>query len=186
MSARQVKAVAVIQDVRTGPVIAFAASHPSELDIATPVYPLSLSKLLLCASWWDHQQPESIFDNVKGTANAQSGYGLGVSIHEMLVSGSDSTGEQMAVALRKSVGTTVMLEDFKRYGFGQRTDLRRDNTFWGEVASIWETRLTPAPAYVSLNDQTSDTDWGRNAFHRRNEHESNGSAHFSFSPSRWK
>lgn len=43
MSANRLKAVIVVQDVRTGVLVAFAASHPSELDATTPVSPLSLS-----------------------------------------------------------------------------------------------------------------------------------------------
>jgi cell division protein FtsI/penicillin-binding protein 2 len=77
----------------------------------------------------------------------------------MLVGGSDSAGRQMAVALRKSVGTKAVLEDFKRYGFGQRTKLPRGDAFWGELAPAWRTRLTPSPTNVSLNDATTDAEW---------------------------
>lgn len=161
MNASQLKAVTVVQDVHTGAVVAFVATHSSELDVATPVCPLSLSKLFLAASWWDHRQPDSSFDNLKGTANAQNpAYGSRVSVHETLVGGSDSAGEQMAIALRKSVGTKTVMEDFKRYGFGQRAESRRDHTFWEELAPTWETRLIPAAAYVSLSDETNDMEWG--------------------------
>jgi len=160
MSASKLEAVTVIQDVQTGAVIAFAASEPSKLDVTTPVSPLSLSKVLLSASWWDNRQPDSSFDSTKGNPNAQNpAYRSRVSVHEMLVGGSDSAGRQMAVALRKSVGTKTVVKDFKRYGFGQQTDLLRDDKFWGELAPTWKTRLIPAPAYVSLSDETNDADW---------------------------
>jgi len=160
MSANQLKAVTVVQDVRTGALVAFAASQPSELDVTTPVSALSLSKVLLSASWWDNRQPDSSFDSTNGKANAQNpAYRDRVTIHEMLVGGSDSAGRQAALALRKSVGTKTILKDFERYGFGQRTDLQQDNKFWGELAPAWKTRLMPAPAYVSLSDKTTDADW---------------------------
>jgi hypothetical protein len=160
MSASQLKAVTVVQDVRTGALVAFAASQPSELDVTTPVSPLSLSKVLLSASWWDNRQPDSSFDSVNGKANAQNpAYRNRVSVQETLVGGSDSAGRQMALALRKSVGTKTVVEDFKRYGFGPRTDLPRDNSFWGELAPTWETRLMLAPAYISLSDETKDAEW---------------------------
>jgi cell division protein FtsI/penicillin-binding protein 2 len=160
VNARQLKAVMVVQDVRTGALVAFVASQPSELDVTTPVGPLSLSKLLISASWWDNRQPDSSFDSTRGTAKAQNpAYRSRVSVHEMLVGGSDSAGRQMALALRKSVGTKAVLKDFKRYGFGQRTDLPQDNGFWAELDPAWKTRLIPAPAYVSLKEETKDAEW---------------------------
>ena len=160
VGASQLKAVTVLQDVRTGAIVAFAASQPSEVDITTLISPLSLSKLLIAASWWDNRQPDSSFDSTRGTPNAQNpAYRSRVTVHEMLVGGSDSAGRQAAVALRKSVGTKKVLEDFARYGFGQQTGLLRDDKFWGELAPAWKARLIPVPAYVSLSEETKDADW---------------------------
>ena len=160
MNASRLKAVTVVQDVRTGALVAFAASQPSEVDVTTPVSPLSLSKLLLAASWWDNRQPDSSFDSTRGTPNAQNpAYRSRVTVHEMLVGGSDSAGRQVAVALRKSVGTKTVIEDFRRYGFGGRTGLSQDGKYWGELAPVWKTRLAPAPAYVSLSNEINDTEW---------------------------
>jgi len=77
----------------------------------------------------------------------------------MLVGGSDSAGRQSAVALRKSAGTQKVLEDFARYGLVQRTGLSRDVNFWGELAPVWKGYLIPAPAYVSLTEETKDEEW---------------------------
>lgn len=160
MNTSHLKAVIVVQDVQTGALIAFAASQPSEVDVTTPVSPLSLSKLLLAASWWDHRQPDSSFDSTRGTPDAQNpAYRSRVTVHEMLVGGSDSAGRQVAVALRMSLGTKTVLEDFKRYGFGERAGLSQDGKYWGELAPIWKTRLVPASAYISLSDETNDTNW---------------------------
>jgi cell division protein FtsI/penicillin-binding protein 2 len=124
------------------------------------VLPLSLSKLFLSASWWDNQQPDASFDSSKGTANARNpAYRDRVSVHEMLVGGSDSAGRQMAVALRSSVGTEAVIRDFKRYGFGQRVDPAPDDSFWAELAPTWRARVIPAPAYASLSDQMKDAEW---------------------------
>jgi transpeptidase family protein len=160
MSAYQLEAVTVVQDVRTGAVVAFAASQSSEVDVATPISPLSLSKLWLAASWWDNRQPDSNFNSTKGTRNAQNpNRQSGLSVHEILVGGNDFAGKRMAVALRKSIGTKTALEDFKRYGFGPRTSSPRDETFWDELAPAWKTRLLPASAYVALDDETKDEEW---------------------------
>lgn len=160
MNASNLEAVTVVQDVQTGAVVAFAASQPSKLDVTTPVLPLSVSKVFISASWWDNNQPDSSFDSTKGSADSQNpAYRNRVSVHEMLVGGSDSAGRQMSLALRKAVGTKKVLKDFERYGFGQRTDLRQDDKFWAELAPTWKTRLIPAPAYVSLSNETEETEW---------------------------
>ena len=160
MRARRFKAVVVVQDVRTGALVAFAATHPSEVDVTTPISPLSISKLLLSASWWDNRQPDASFDSTRGAAdNPNPAYRSRVTVHEMLVGGSDSAGRQAAVALRKSVGTTKVLEDFARYGLTKRTGSLRDDKFWGELAPVWQGSLIPASAYVSLTDETKDDEW---------------------------
>lgn len=160
INAGRLEAFTVVQDVSTGALVVFAASRPTSLDVNTHVLPLSLSKVLLSASWWDNAQPDASFESTKGTADAQNpAYRSRVSVHEMLVGGSDSAGRQMAVALRKSVGTEAVLRDFKRYGFGPRADAPRDETFWAELAPAWRARLTPAPAYASLSEEMSDAEW---------------------------
>ncbi|MGH9760241.1 MAG: penicillin-binding transpeptidase domain-containing protein [Blastocatellia bacterium] len=160
MTASQVKAFTVIQDVRTGALVAFAATHPSELDVTTPVNPLSLSKLLLAASWWDNGQPDSKFVKSGGTPDsADPAHSSGLTVHELLVHSNDSAGRQMALALRKSVGTATVIKDLNRYGLGQPSASPKDGTFWGELDPLWKARLLPAPAFVSLDRNTTDTDW---------------------------
>jgi hypothetical protein len=58
MKAGNLDAITVVQDGRTGALIAFAASDPAKLDITTAVLPLSTVKLMVAASWWDHGQPD--------------------------------------------------------------------------------------------------------------------------------
>lgn len=160
MNASNLEAITVVQDVQTGAVVAYAASQPSKLDVTTPVLPLSVSKVFISASWWDNNQPDSSFDSTKGSADSQNpAYRNRVSVHEMLVGGSDSAGRQMSLALRKAVGTKKVLNDFERYGFGQRIDLRQEDKFWAELAPVWKSRLIPAPAYVSLSDKTKEAEW---------------------------
>jgi len=144
MRKRSLEAVSVMQDVSTGALVVFAASEPSKLDVSTQVLPLSLSKVFLAASWWDHRQP----DLLASTASEQP-----VNVHEMLVGGSDSYGRRVALALRKAVGTQAVLADFRRYGFN-----RRGESFWAEVDPQWKKRLTLQPAYARL-DALNDENW---------------------------
>jgi cell division protein FtsI/penicillin-binding protein 2 len=140
MNAGPFEAATVVQDVRTGALVVFQASQPSRLDVATPVLPLSVSKLLLAASWWEHETSDSGF-------------------HEMIVSGSDRAGRQLAAMLRKSAGTRAVLEDFARYGLERRSDTGGDRSFWRQLAPQWRTRLSPAPAYTTLSADISDAEW---------------------------
>lgn len=144
MRKRGLEAAMVMQDVSNGALVVFAASEPSKLDVSTQVLPLSLCKVFLAASWWDHRQP----DLVASTPSEQS-----VNVHEMLVGGSDSSGRQVAFALRKAVGTQAVLADFRRYGFN-----RGDESFWAEVDPQLKERLTPQPAYARL-DALNDENW---------------------------
>lgn len=161
MREHRLEAFTVVQDVRTGALVAFAASHPSKLDVTSPVLPLSVIKLPLSASWWDNGQPDASFESTKGSANSRNpAYRSRVSVHEMLVGGSDSAGRQMAVALRKSAGTEAVLKDLARYGFGPGGGAGRDESFWAELAPAWRGRLTPAAGYTSLSAETGDAEWG--------------------------
>jgi cell division protein FtsI/penicillin-binding protein 2 len=160
ISASKLEAVVVVQDVRTGALVAFAASSPVRLDVTTPILPLSFSKVLLAASWWDNHQPDRRFDSTKGSADSKNpAYRNRVSVHDTVVGGSDSAGRQMALALRTAVGARKVLADFQRYGFEDRSASPLADQFWGELAPVWARRLTPAHAYVSLTADTSDTDW---------------------------
>jgi cell division protein FtsI/penicillin-binding protein 2 len=144
MRANHLEAVTVMQDVRSGALVAFAASAPARLDVSTLVLPLSLSKVFLAASWWDRGQP----DVWEHTAS-----GKPVDVHEMLVGGSDSAGKDVALALRKAAGTQAVFADFGKYGFHRGT-----GPFWAEVDPGWRKRLTPQPAYAKL-EALDDQNW---------------------------
>jgi cell division protein FtsI/penicillin-binding protein 2 len=154
MRSRHLMAVSMVQQVSNGAVVLFAASEPDKLDISTPVLPLSLSKVFLAASWWDHNLPDQKFESVHGTENAENpAYRKRVNAQEMLVGGSDSAGIQMALALRKAVGTEAVVDDLRRYGFN-----RSGQSFWAEVDPEWKVRLKVQTADASLND-LSDQAW---------------------------
>src|SRR5205823_5067116 len=54
MRAGSLEASMVVQDVQSGGLVAFAASHPAKLDVSTTMSPLSPIKLLTAALWLDH------------------------------------------------------------------------------------------------------------------------------------
>jgi len=154
IKSRHLEAVSVAQDVSTGALVLFAASKRARLDVSTPLLPLSLAKVFLAASWWDHNEPDLKFESLHGSENAENpAYRKSVNVHEILVGGSDSAGEQMAIALRKAVGTEVVLADLRRYGFNREND-----SFWVDVDPQWREELAPRPADASLNG-LNDEEW---------------------------
>ena len=155
MRSSNLKAVIVVQDVQTGALVTFAASHPTEVDATTAIRPLSLAKVLLAASWWDNAQPDSSFEVVRSNGDKSR-----ITIDEMLVGGSDSAGRQAALALRKSVGTEKVLADFARYGF-PNTARSTPDEFWRELSPTLRHRLIPMPARVSLSSNTNDGEWAQ-------------------------
>lgn len=157
MNAGGFEAFTVVQNVRSAALVVFAASHPEKLDVTTPVLPLSVTKLLLAASWWDQRQPDTRFDSYRGAADTRRPSERLVSIHEMLVGGSDNAGRLAAIALRKSVGTEKILGDFKRYGFGDESP--SEHGFWRILSPKYKPRLTPVKDFFSLDNKTSDSEW---------------------------
>ena len=152
MKTNNLTAVTVVQNVRTGALVAFAASEPMRLDATSAVLPLSVVKLFLAASWWQHRNAN---DFVATDGNR-------VSVHEMIVSGSDNAGRLTATELRKTIGADDMIKDLGRFGFPHKssaTRLARDEEFWGALNPAWRDSLTPSASYHELSASTSDVEW---------------------------
>jgi transpeptidase family protein len=164
MNARGLEAATAVFDVQTCALILFAATPGTDaarkdaepLKVTTPVLPLSLTKLFLAASWWDRALPDRSFDCTRSAAPDKR---EPMTIPDMIVIGCDLPAKQMAIALRKEVGTEGVLADLERFGFGARSKSSRDDSFWAEFSPEWKDTLAPAPSYTLLNDKTSDSDW---------------------------
>lgn len=150
MKAGNLEAIMVMQDVRTGSLVLFAASDPAKLDVTTALLPLSPVKLLAAASWLDHQKE-------KPTNLPESEQLLADSI----VSGNDNAGRRIASALRDAVGTETALADLARYGFPGRPKAiaKTDLAFWTDLAPLWRRRLVPASSYHSLGRNSPTKEW---------------------------
>jgi cell division protein FtsI/penicillin-binding protein 2 len=164
MNARGLEAATLVLDVQTGALIAFAATPGSKapaksvepLKVTTPVLPLSLTKLLLVASWWDRGQPDSSFDCTRSATPEKK---EPMTIHDMIAIGCDLPAKQMAVALRKKVGAEAVLADLERFGFGPRSKSSRDDLSWEELAPEWRDSLVPSASYTLLSARTTDAEW---------------------------
>jgi len=150
--ANNLTAITVVQDVRTGAVVAFAASDSAQLDVTTSVLPLSVVKLFVAASWWQHNNADEFIATD----------GSRVVVHEMIVTGSDKAGRLTALELRKNVGTDTIIRELETFGLPRRQSLAnpaRDEKFWGEMANLWRDHLTPSASYHLLSASTSDAEW---------------------------
>jgi len=155
MKTNNLTAVTVVQNVRTGALVAFAASDQSRLDVTSAVLPLSVVKLFLAASWWQHKNANEFV----------ASDGTRVSVHEMIVSGSDNAGRLTASELRKTIGADVILTELSHFGFPQKsfsTRLNRDEKFWAELSPAWQDRLTPSASYHELTSSTPRPEWAEN------------------------
>jgi len=133
-----------VEDVATGAVIVYSgtATEPGGPavrragtldDVALP--PLSTAKLLLAASWWEH----SATIDPHARKNAPD-------VHAMLVDGADAPGRDLALRLRRTVGSGVVLADLVRFG------LRPCSS--GELL-----RPFSPPACFTLSARATDGNW---------------------------
>jgi transpeptidase family protein len=141
------EAIAVLQNVGTGALVAFAASDPAKFNVTTQLLPLSPVKLMAAAAWLEH-------------AGARDAENEGL-LADSIISGNDNAGRKIAGALRHAAGTEKVLEELARYGFPARERKRAelDTAFWAELAPRWRTTLIPTASYHSLGKDTSDKDW---------------------------
>ena len=149
MGERHVRAIMVMQDVRTGSVLAFAASDPKSVDVTTSLLPLSTVKLLVAASWLNHQK------------YAPSDFPAGKLLMDSIANGNDDAGRQLASALRKQIGTETAIRDFEAYGFpfSNSATTAQNESFWSEISPVWRGKLIPGACYFSLNTETTTKDW---------------------------
>jgi cell division protein FtsI/penicillin-binding protein 2 len=164
MNSRGLEAATLVLDVQTGALVAFAATPGSNapgkevepLRVTMPVVPLSLTKLFLVASWWDHDLPDRSFDCIRSATPNKT---EPMTISEMIVVGCDLPAKQMAIALRKKVGAEAVLADLERFGFGPRSQSARDDSFWLELAPEWRNTLMPSAPYTLLSAEKKDSEW---------------------------
>jgi hypothetical protein len=150
MKERQLKALTVMQDVRTGSLLAFAASDPATLDVTDPLLPLSTVKLMVAASWLNHEKSAS-----SDLPNADK------VVIDSIANGNDEAGRRLASALRKVIGAEQVLSDLETYGFqaAGSSPQKKDMTFWSELSPTWRSKIIPAASHHSLSATTTEREW---------------------------
>lgn len=157
----------VVEDVRSGALVAFASARAvstrasgdipnSALSVTSPILPLSIAKVFLAASWWDHEAEAAASKTCKSRPCMTD-----AEVHEMLVTGSDAAGKRLALELRQAIGGERVLADLNGYGIPVTVSKRNspDTHFWGAIDLELREKLIPASAYVSVARDAPDADW---------------------------
>lgn len=111
-AAHHVTGAIAVRDVATGDLL--VASSQERLP------PLSTVKLLLAALAWDHRVASP------------------VDVHALIVTGSDADGRQLALALRRRLGSAVVLGALARSGFGFALSATSSDAQWADTLSLGE------------------------------------------------
>ena len=167
----------VVQDVRTGAILAYAATGgPEDPPVGIKHYspPGSVFKLALSALWWENDLPDDIEvpcpgeiqvseratisnfgDIVRGTVIGPTG---------MLIPSCNTAAVWMALEMRRQIGSEPFVEAYERYGFITYPDEPPTDTtggFWRTSSREWEERMTPPPSRVRISEETGDDEWAQ-------------------------
>jgi hypothetical protein len=167
----------VVQDVRTGALVAYASTGgPDDPPLGLQEYaaPGSIWKLALAALWWEHSVPDQTMtcqSEIRVNARSVIHNSEGFSIPrvnaptEMLVYSCNTTAVAMSLALRERLGEAAFQEGFRRFGVepyargeapsGFQTD------FWRTESDLWRRRMSPPPARIRLHPETSAQEWAQ-------------------------
>jgi hypothetical protein len=166
----------VVQDVRTGAVIAYAATGgPEEAPLGIRRYfaPGSVFKLALAAVWWDNGlgdgpvpcpaeiqiSPRAVIANAgrvdRGILQGPTG---------MLIPSCNTGAVWMAMQMRERLGSEALVEGYRRFGFipyEADPPTGADPDFWRTSSSAWARRMGPSPARIRMSENTGPAEWGQ-------------------------
>ncbi|HST62023.1 MAG TPA: M56 family metallopeptidase, partial [Longimicrobium sp.] len=154
-------ASAIVQDVRTGAVLAYAAAGDDARGLTEPVLPASVWKLVVAALWWEQGLGDG---ELACPARLDMGGGRVVrnggrsparlaGPGEMLVRSCNTAAAGMALRLRDVLGEQGVLDGVRRMGFGAGADsgAARDTAFWATRSAGFRARMSPARGRVALD-----------------------------------
>ncbi|HEU4562539.1 MAG TPA: M56 family metallopeptidase, partial [Longimicrobium sp.] len=162
--------IALVQDVATGAVLAYAATGTGDdaSALTRAALPGSVWKLVVASLWWESGKgdqpvacPASI--TVDGRTVRNFSRKLPASLagaHEMLVYSCNTAAVGMALQLRDVLGGSGVDEGLRRLGFGG-AGAGRDTTFWATRSAEFRTRMSPElPAGGITGDRRDWADFG--------------------------
>lgn len=167
----------VVQDVRTGAVLAYAATGaPGDAPMGIKRYspPGSVYKLALAAVWWEHGLPDDIPipcpAEIEVTPRATIGnygrvaHGTLIGPTGMLVPSCNTASVWMAQYARERIGSGPFVEAYARFGFEPYEEVPPTDSiggFWRSSSRAWERRMTPAPSRIRISESTGPAEWAQ-------------------------
>lgn len=145
--------VALVQDVSTGAVLAYAATGSGDdaAALTRAALPGSVWKLVVASLWWEAGQadepvacPASI--TVDGRTVRNFSRRMPASLagpHEMLVQSCNTAAVGMALRLRDALGDGAVDDGLRRFGFGAGAGAARDTAFWATRSAEFRSRMSP-------------------------------------------
>ncbi|HEX2190698.1 MAG TPA: penicillin-binding transpeptidase domain-containing protein [Longimicrobiaceae bacterium] len=166
----------VVQDVRSGAVVAYAATGgPDDPPLGIKRYapPGSVFKLALAALWWESGLgdpplpcPESIQVNARSVIRnfEMRGRGTVQGPTGMLIPSCNTTAVHMAQQMREKLGEEAFVEAYRRYGFEPYTGDPPTDTireFWSTSSEAWARRMSPALSRIRIGEETGRQEWAQ-------------------------
>jgi hypothetical protein len=176
LEATQRPGVVVVQDVRTGALVAYAATGEAQdapYGIKRYAIPGSVFKLAWSAIWWDTGQedtrwpcPPQVQVGSRPIRNFESHEYSSLTVpHGMLVVSCNTAAINMAFELRRRIGGEAIADAMRSYGFAPYSDERpeAEDGFWNTGNQRWSDRMTPPPARIKLRDRYNAFEFAQTA-----------------------
>ena len=132
-----------VRDVNSGDVLHVSSSAEHDLDAGSAMRPLSVIKVYVAAEWIEHGFANTSVDCERGPKSRML-------VDDVLISGCDSAGKEMALQLRRKLGSERMLSELRRYGLsGISLTPGSSDTQWAQSLSLGEDHVPVTPGQVS-------------------------------------
>ena len=176
LEATGLQGAVVVQDVRTGALIAYAATGTASqapFGIKRYTLPGSVFKLALSAIWWDAGLPDErrpcpaeikVSDRSPAIHNFESHeYGSLEIPREMLVVSCNTQAIMMGMEMRQRLGSDAVVDGLRRLGFAVYSDQRPQTPldFWNSGNEQWLRRMSPPPNRVKVLKRFNAFEWAQ-------------------------
>ncbi|HEX9938326.1 MAG TPA: penicillin-binding transpeptidase domain-containing protein [Longimicrobium sp.] len=166
----------VVQDVRNGALIAYAATGTASqapYGIKRYALPGSVFKLAISALWWDAGLGDvrmpcpseiKVSERAPAIRNFESHAYPSLEVpREMLVVSCNTQSIMMGLQMRQRLGEEAFVDGLKRMGFAVYTDKRPQTPldFWNSGNEQWTRRMSPPPNRVKVLERFNAFEWAQ-------------------------